>query len=327
MKIYDFDNTIYNGDSTVDFYFFVLKRKISLIILWPILFCNYIKYVFKIITKEQLKESFFSFLIKINNIDTLIDSFWEKNEYKIKRWYLNQKRKDDVIITASPSFLLKPICEKLEINKIIASEVDKKTGKYNGLNCYGEEKVVRFYKEFSNGEIDQFYTDSLSDKPLIDIAREAFIVKGDIIIKYDDYHLTLLDKIKIMFLNRDFIIFIFCGGVGTITNVLLSLVISCYINPVIAYVFGYAGSLFVTYWLNIKLLFKRKINFFDFLKFIVAYIPNFIILFNFVALFLNIFKWPKLLVYSLAGLFSIPITFVLVKIFTFKKGVGNDEAF
>lgn len=35
MNVYDFDGTIYNGDSSVDIYFFLLKRYPKLIAYFP----------------------------------------------------------------------------------------------------------------------------------------------------------------------------------------------------------------------------------------------------------------------------------------------------
>ena len=40
-------------------------------------------------------------------------------------------------------------------------------------------KVDLFYKEFPIGTIDNFYTDSMNDKPLIGISNAAYLVKGD----------------------------------------------------------------------------------------------------------------------------------------------------
>ena len=36
INVYDFDKTIYNGDSTIDFYLFCLKKKFSIILLLPL---------------------------------------------------------------------------------------------------------------------------------------------------------------------------------------------------------------------------------------------------------------------------------------------------
>ena len=61
----------------------------------------------------------------------------------------------------------------------MASRVEKTTGKYNGLNCHGAEKVKRFYERFPSGVIDEFYSDSLSDTPLAKISHKAYIVKNN----------------------------------------------------------------------------------------------------------------------------------------------------
>ena len=103
----------------------------------------------------------------------------------IKRWYLENHRPDDVVISASPEFLLRPVCKRLKIPVLMASVVDKKTGLYSGENCWGEEKVRRFYERFEDGKIDSFYSDSYSDAPLAEIAEKAFIVSGEKITPWD----------------------------------------------------------------------------------------------------------------------------------------------
>lgn len=179
MNVYDFDNTIYNGDSTADFYLFCLKRHPKIISLLPSLifsFCRF--YIFKIGTKTEFKEKMYRFLTLIDLERDLLD-FWHENEKNIKSWYYEKAATSDVIISASPEFLLTPICKKLNINYLLASKVDSHTGEYFGINCHGEEKVVRFNKAFSNTKIHEFYSDSYSDEPLAKIAESAFIVKGN----------------------------------------------------------------------------------------------------------------------------------------------------
>ena len=185
MNVYDFDKTIYDGDSTLDFYIFSIKRNLLLLRYFPKQFSGIILYHLKIINKERCKEFFFSFLNGIKNIDDEIKKFWERNEKKIKNWYLNQKNEKDVVISASPEWLLKSITNKLEIN-LIATKVDKRTGKFNSLNCYGNEKVKRFKEKFPNGEIENFYSDHHSDTPMFLISENAWIVKGEKIEKWTD---------------------------------------------------------------------------------------------------------------------------------------------
>ena len=185
MNVYDFDKTIYDGDSTLDFYIFSIKKNLLLLRYFPKQFSGIILYYLKVINKERYKEFFFSFLNGIKNIDDEIKKFWEKNEKKIKNWYLNQKNEKDVVISASPEWLLKPITDKLEIN-LIATKVDKRIGKFNSLNCYGNEKVKRFKEKFPNGEIENFYSDHYSDTPMFLISKNAWIVKGEKIEKWTD---------------------------------------------------------------------------------------------------------------------------------------------
>ena len=94
-------------------------------------------------------------------------------------WYLAQKQPDDLVVSASPEFLLAPACRRLGIRPPIASRVDARTGRYTGLNCKGAEKVSRFREQYPDAEIGQFYSDSRSDAPLAHLARRAFLVRGD----------------------------------------------------------------------------------------------------------------------------------------------------
>lgn len=184
MNVYDFDNTIYKGDSTFDFYKFCLKRHKKIITLFPSLICAFAKYyVFKIGTKTQFKEKMYLFLTKIN-LEKDLEDFWKLHKKNIKQWYINQHKDTDVIISASPLFLLTPICKELEIKHLIASDVCPKTGKYTGINCHGEEKVRLYYLEFSEN-IDEFYSDSYSDTPLAKISKNAFMVKDNKITKWE----------------------------------------------------------------------------------------------------------------------------------------------
>lgn len=177
MNAYDFDGTIYDGDSSRDFFFFCLKRHPFIAWRMPVQVSGIVLYALGIIHKTRGKEFFFAFLKSIDNIDALVDEFWSSHNKRIMPWYLRQKRSTDLVISASPEFLLTPICKQLGI-ACIASIVDQKTGKFTGKNCYGNEKVQRYDTVYPNTTIDFFYSDSLSDKPLANIARKSYIVKN-----------------------------------------------------------------------------------------------------------------------------------------------------
>ena len=151
MNVYDFDKTIYYGDSTADFYLFCLKRHKKILTLAPSLLGAFLKfYVFKKGTKTDFKEKMYRFLTYCDT-EKDVNDFWKEYIGNIKPFYLEQKKDDDVIISASPEFLLKPVCKRLKIKKLMASKVDMHSGKYSGVNCHGKEKVKRFYEAFPNG--------------------------------------------------------------------------------------------------------------------------------------------------------------------------------
>lgn len=94
MNVYDFDKTIYNGDSTFDFYCFSLKRHPKIFLRIPCLFKNFLRYkLFSKITKTEFKERMYEFLRDIPDVDSEIELFWNENISKIKQFYRkNQKR-------------------------------------------------------------------------------------------------------------------------------------------------------------------------------------------------------------------------------------------
>lgn len=195
MNVYDFDKTIYDGDSTADFIMMCLKKRPYLS--FRFMRCGITFAGFKAgkVSKTDFKEVMYRFLRDIKDIDDLVEEFWDKNISKIKKFYINNQKEDDVIISASPEFLLKDICARLGIRYLIASKIDRYTGCCLGVNCYGAEKVRRFYKEILNTAlpedlsydfknkktlpIDEFYSDSLSDSPLAKIAKTAYLVDGE----------------------------------------------------------------------------------------------------------------------------------------------------
>lgn len=181
MNVYDFDKTIYDGDSSVDFYLFCLRKypKILKVILKQIF--GILAGSLGIISREKMKELYFSFLVELPYIDKTVEQFWEYKQHRIKLWYLNQKKTDDVIISASPDFLLRPICKKLNIKYLFASKINKYTGKFQGKNCKGKQKVKIFRENFKQFEIEKFYSDSLSDTPMAELSSQAFLVSKNII--------------------------------------------------------------------------------------------------------------------------------------------------
>ena len=178
MNVYDFDKTIYYDDSTVDFCKYCIRRRPSCLLTLPGSLAALLRYKAGRLNKTEMKQIFYRLLRHTGGTERMIADFWQQNEGKLKQWYLRRWRKDDVIISASPEFLLRPVCDRLGVT-LIASRVDPDTGEYSGLNCDGREKVRRFRELFPDAVIDEFYSDSHSDDPLARIAKRAFMVRGD----------------------------------------------------------------------------------------------------------------------------------------------------
>jgi phosphoserine phosphatase len=183
MNVYDFDRTIYNGDSSVDFYLFVLRKKSYLIILLPLQSFGMMLYLLNIYPKERIKEMFFVFL-RFLPVQEMVSCFWKQNIKKIKAWYLSRKQDTDVIISASPEFLLAPLVRGQLNVTLIASKIDAKTGKFSGKNCYGKEKAMRLNAMYPNAAISNFYSDSYTDALLAEMAENAFLVHGNTITEW-----------------------------------------------------------------------------------------------------------------------------------------------
>lgn len=177
-NLYDFDGTIYNGNSSIDFFIFCLFQNTNLVKYIPKNLSDLIRVKTKLLELSKSQNDYCQFLTEIENIDSLILNFWKYNNRKIKRWYLSQRKNDDIIITCSPDFLITPICNHLKVNSI-ATRVDKNTGKILEL-CYQDQKLKMLNEKYPNEIFDSFYTDSLNDDQILfQKARNSYLVKGN----------------------------------------------------------------------------------------------------------------------------------------------------
>ena len=177
VNVYDFDKTILPYDSTEAFFRHCLRR-------WPRVLLPALGALpwaagmpLGLTSKTRAKEVFYRFLALVPDIDAELTRFWELHLGDINAWYLARRREDDIVSSASPEFLLRPVAERLGF-RLLASRVDRHSGWTLGENNHGEEKVRRLEKEYPGLGIAEFYSDSLSDAPLARLAERAFLVKG-----------------------------------------------------------------------------------------------------------------------------------------------------
>lgn len=183
MNVYDFDKTIYDGDCATNFFFYSLKKRPKLMLAILKLPFSFMRFKMGTISRTIMKQSLYQYVKHIDNLEDEVKEFWQQEKHKIKDWYLAQKDSSDLIISASPEFLIQPICDELNV-QWMASKLDPTTGKYDGFNCYGEHKVDRYREFYEDEMMDDFYSDSLSDSPLAKLAKKAYFVKGNTITEW-----------------------------------------------------------------------------------------------------------------------------------------------
>ena len=112
MNTYDFDKTIFYPDSSYCFYLYCLRHYPGAMVkTLPRSVVSGLRYAAGKGNAKALKEQLFSFLPNLPDVDGAVKDFWDENRQRLAKWYLRQKRGDDVIISASPEFLLRPICD------------------------------------------------------------------------------------------------------------------------------------------------------------------------------------------------------------------------
>lgn len=213
LIVYDFDKTIYGGETGTNFFKFYFKKFPLKSLVFIILYVEDILfYIFKQIKLKQLKERFFRFLEghSKEEIDKLVTEFWEIEKNKIYDWAKdelaeNKKQSDLVIVTsASPKFIIEKFLLDFGYDLVFGTEFvkfdnDRFISKIYGENNKNDEKVKKLKmwakKQKISFEILKFYSDSIADKPLYDLAKEKVWVNKGEKIEGIPKQKTLLDKL------------------------------------------------------------------------------------------------------------------------------------
>lgn len=180
--LYDFDGTVFDGESGTEFMLFCFKRHPSLIRYLP-------RQVKAILMHKLLKKSSFGEMKNeiycyLNGIDAQKEAelFWEKNASRMNPWFKPTEHDVPVVIcSASPVFQIKPICDKLGVSLVIATQMDIKTGKLTDINCKGENKLEYIKKYAPKYTFRDVYTDNIElDAPILSLAtRNKYqVIKG-----------------------------------------------------------------------------------------------------------------------------------------------------
>lgn len=188
MNLYDFDKTIYDGDSPPKFYLYCLARH-------PRIWWHPLTLAFwgaarglRLINISKFKEKFFSFILYLPDYKKDLRKFWDREIKNIFPWYYEKRRENDVICSATPRFMMSVVLEKLNRTAtLVCSEIDDKTARFlpGESNCRGKNKATKLralgLESFENG-----FGDSLGDVPMLKMCKNRFRVKKGKVFEFPD---------------------------------------------------------------------------------------------------------------------------------------------
>lgn len=130
----------------------------------------------------------------------------------------------------------------------------------------------------------------------------------------------LLLKFKRTFVSKNFIEFCVLGVINTLNDAIFSSVYNWFgLQNNIAAVLGYFTALTIAFFFSCFFIFKRKPSLNRYVKFLISYIPNFIIFFLVTFITINTMGLPQFWGTILAAVAGGPITFVIMKVYAFGK--------
>ncbi len=177
MNSYDFDDTIFRGNSMRRFSIFCTLRLPYLLLYLPVIIVAMLLRAVRILNKNVYLLLLEGFVLFVPNVERFVQKFWDKNMCRVKQWYLDCRREDDIVISATPFFVVGEACKRLGVS-CVATDFSAK-GKLNGKHCHGKYKVKYFCEKYDNAPLTAYYSDSKSDVPLWRYAEKGYLVKGD----------------------------------------------------------------------------------------------------------------------------------------------------
>ncbi|MDR1734272.1 MAG: haloacid dehalogenase-like hydrolase [Oscillospiraceae bacterium] len=182
MNVFDFDNTIYHGESGVHMFLFFLRKHPELLRFTFRVIQGVTLYKLHFIDIDSALERYERVLNEcfatIGDFNEAAVEFWDAHEKGIRPWYKTVQQEDDLIISAGPTASLREICKRLGVKRFLGTIINEETHELEFI-CFRQNKVAAFHENYPGETIETFYTDSYNDKPLMDIAQHVFFVKGN----------------------------------------------------------------------------------------------------------------------------------------------------
>ncbi|MBS1600332.1 MAG: haloacid dehalogenase-like hydrolase [Bacteroidetes bacterium] len=188
IAFFDFDGTITTKDTLLEIIKFQKGAAffyIGFILYAPILIAFKLKIVSNSWAKQQILKFFFG-NNQLQDFQTGCDLFVDQVLPKLIRpkaikeiSKLQQLNADVVIVSASAGNWIKKWTDQLGvqlISTILEYKNQKVTGRFEGKNCHGIEKVNRIKAIYDLAQYDEVYCygDTSGDKPMLSIANISF---------------------------------------------------------------------------------------------------------------------------------------------------------
>ncbi len=195
LAIFDIDYTITRKESLMEFFKYIVSKDIKNIKFLPRALYSGLMYGIKVYDERKVKECFLKFIENIDEVElaNLTKSFYDerlsKILYKDAVEMIKKLKKEGymvILISASPEFYIKEFYAIKEVDLIIGTKFAFEGGKFirkmDGNNCKGEEKVRRLNEVLKEKNIkvdfknSYMFSDSLSDKPLLDLVGNPYLI-------------------------------------------------------------------------------------------------------------------------------------------------------
>ncbi|WP_294386150.1 HAD-IB family hydrolase [uncultured Clostridium sp.] len=195
LAIFDIDYTITRKESLMEFFKYIVSKDIKNIKFLPRALYSGLMYGIKVYDERKVKECFLKFIENIDEVElaNLTKAFYDerlsKILYKDAVEMIKKLKKEGymvILISASPEFYIKEFYAIKEVDLIIGTKFAFEGGKFirkmDGNNCKGEEKVRRLNEVLKEKNIkvdfknSYMFSDSLSDKPLLDLVGNPYLI-------------------------------------------------------------------------------------------------------------------------------------------------------
>ncbi|MEE1239111.1 MAG: GtrA family protein [Acutalibacteraceae bacterium] len=127
----------------------------------------------------------------------------------------------------------------------------------------------------------------------------------------------LLSGLKNTFLSKKFIGYCLIGILNTFNTAFFSWLVHFKVQENISAYIGYFISLTINYILNSVIVFKNRLRIRRYFRFLLSYIPNFVIYTLVSLLTINVMQINQFWATVLATAAGAPITFIILKLFAF----------